>query len=85
MYEVNLSASDDTADTLIKERSFAYTENQRHLYYLLDGYGNLSYQQFYITDVDHTAPTAEFTVLKVPQARYCNQHRQHRTERRRNR
>ena len=36
MYEVNLSASDDTADTLIKERSFAYTENQRHLYYLLD-------------------------------------------------
>lgn len=64
MYEVNLSASDDTADTLIKERSFAYTENQRHLYYLLDGYGNLSYQQFYITDVDHTAPTAEFTVLK---------------------
>lgn len=63
MYEVNISASDDTADVLIKERSFAYTENQRHLYYLLDGYGNLSYQQFYITDVDHTAPKAEFTAL----------------------
>lgn len=64
MYESAFAGEEEQAQP-VSDRSFTYEENGRHLFYVIDGYGNLSYQQFYIDHIDRNAPTAEFTSLKT--------------------
>ena len=52
----------------IDEREFSYSENGRHLYYIIDGYGNINYEDFYIHSVDNQAPSAEIQECVSSQA-----------------
>lgn len=59
LYESNFDGNEAQAD-VVKDMEFTYTENGRHLFYAIDGYGNLAFKQLYVTDIDNMAPTAEF-------------------------
>lgn len=59
LYESDFAGNEAEAKT-VTDREFTYTENGRHLFYAIDGYGNLAFKQLYITDIDSKAPTAEF-------------------------
>lgn len=59
LYESNFDGNEAQAD-VVKEMEFTYTENGRHLFYAIDGYGNLAFKQLYVTDIDNMAPTAEY-------------------------
>lgn len=59
LYESDFSGNEAEAD-VVTDMEFTYTENGRHLFYAIDGYGNLAFRQLYITDIDSNAPTAEF-------------------------
>lgn len=65
--DVNLYESDfsgkESATEPVTGSAFTYTENGRHLYYAIDGYGNLAFKQFYITNIDCYAPTASFKTV----------------------
>lgn len=59
LYESDFAGNEAQAD-VVTDREFTYTENGRHLFYAIDGYGNLAFKQLYITDIDSETPTAEF-------------------------
>ena len=59
LYESDFGGNEAQAE-VVTDTEFTYTENGRHLFYAIDGYGNLAFRQLYITDIDSEAPTAEF-------------------------
>lgn len=59
LYESDFGGNEAEAE-VVTDMEFTYTENGRHLFYAIDGYGNLAFRQLYITDIDSKAPTAVF-------------------------
>ena len=59
LYESDFGGNEEEAEA-VTDMEFTYTENGRHLFYAIDGYGNLAFRQLYITDIDSSAPTANF-------------------------
>lgn len=59
LYESDFGGNEAEAG-VVTNTEFTYTENGRHLFYAIDGYGNLAFEQLYITDIDSQSPTAEF-------------------------
>lgn len=59
LYETDFKG-DESKVNPISQRTFEYIQNGRHLYYAIDGYGNLAYTQFYIENIDCRTPVASF-------------------------
>ena len=48
LYETDFKGDEVKSEPRLSQRTFEYIQNGRHLYYAIDGYGNLAYTQFYI-------------------------------------
>lgn len=68
LYESDFGGNEAEAG-VVTNTEFTYTENGRHLFYAIDGYGNLAFEQLYITDIDSQSPTAEFEYVNP--AEFC--------------
>lgn len=62
LYESKFDGKEEKI-TPITDREFTYKRNKRYLYYAVDGYGNLSFVQFHITNVDVSSPLAYFETI----------------------
>lgn len=62
LYESDFKGNESSIQP-ISDREFKYTENGRHLFYAVDGYKNLTYTTYYITEIDSQAPVATFDTV----------------------
>lgn len=62
LYESDFKGNESSIQP-ISDREFKYTENGRHLFYAVDGYKNLRFTTYYITEIDSQAPVAEFDTV----------------------